>query len=51
LTSAEVKGVPSDQRRPGVIFQVIEVRSSLMPPFSTVGISSTSQGVIVPVSS
>ena len=48
---AAVKALPSDHRMPGFSFQVIAVRSSVTPPFSTVGISSTSQGCIAPVSS
>ena len=50
-TSSAVSGVPSDHVTPSLSVQVIEVRSSEMPPFSTVGISSTSQGTISPVSS
>ena len=46
-----VTGVPSAQRMPGLSFQVMVVRSSEMPPFSTVGISSASQGSNCPVSS
>ena len=38
--SAEVTGVPSDHKRPGFSFQVIVVRSSETPPFSSVGIDS-----------
>ena len=47
-TSSAVKGVPSDQVTPGFSFQVIDFRSSEMPPFSTVGISEASQGTISP---
>jgi gamma-glutamylcysteine synthetase len=47
--SAEVSGVPSDHMMPSAMVQVIEVRSSDTPPFSTVGISSASHGTIVPV--
>ena len=38
-TSSAVTGVPSDHFMPGFSFQVIDVRSSATPPFSTVGIS------------
>ena len=49
-TSAEVTGVPSDHTRPSFSFQVMVVRSSDTPPFSTVGISSASHGTMVPFS-
>jgi len=49
--SSAVTGEPSDHFRSGSSFQVIVVRSSEMPPFSTVGISVTSLGTSAPVSS
>ena len=49
--SSEVSGLPSDHMTPSLIVQVIEVRSSETPPFSTVGIDSASHGTMVPVSS
>jgi hypothetical protein len=49
--SSAVTGVPSDQTRPSLSTQVISVRSSETPPFSTVGMSSARKGTKVPVSS
>ena len=46
--SSAVIGLPSDHIRPSFSVQVIDVRSSEMPPFSTVGMLSASQGVIWP---
>ena len=48
LTSAEVNGVPSDQRTSGFSFQVTVVRSSETPPFSSVGSSAASCGWKLP---
>ena len=43
-TSAAVSGLPSDQTIPSLRVQVMVVRSSETPPFSTVGISAASDG-------
>lgn len=47
-TSAAVKGVPSDHWMSGFSFQVTVVRSSLTPPFSSVGISVARIGTMFP---
>ena len=47
-TSCAVNAEPSDHFMPGVIFQVIDIRSALTPPFATVGISVTSHAVNSP---
>ena len=50
-TSAAVNGVPSDHTTSCLSGQVIDMRSTATPPFSTVGISEASAGIMVPVSS
>ena len=50
-TSWAVKGVPSDQVTPCLSRQVMERRSAATPPFSTVGISAASAGIMAPLSS
>src|SRR5688572_4761665 len=45
FTSAEVNGVPSDQKRQSFNFQVIVKPSAETPPLSAVGISAASSGM------
>src|SRR5690606_41376847 len=44
--SSAVMGVPSDQTRPSLRVQVMDIRSSATPPFSVVGPSAASAGTI-----
>src|SRR5690606_28015543 len=44
--SSAVTGVPSDQTRPSLRVQVMDIRSSATPPFSVVGTSAASAGTI-----
>jgi hypothetical protein len=49
-TSSAVNGEPSDHLTPGLSFQVTEMKSGEMPPFSSVGRLSASRDVSSPFS-